>query len=178
MGFGLSQPLFFQSNSFGLRWPGVNNHVFGGSNSAHISVFGVKYLRDLPPQGTHASWWGQASLFVGSTKCFGAIKNVLAGQSFKSILLQGLQFSFSNNSTQKKKWFIVHSSRRLGICQKKFTRPNFRAKEFYTLKTPKSRLFSPPVNSKNASSSVIWPSFGSKWTKCVNSLTVMKEVYI
>ena len=61
---------------------------------------------------------------------------------------------------------------------KKFTRPNFRAKEFYTLKTPKLRLFSPPVNSKNASSSVIWPSFGSKWTKCVNSLTVVKEVYI
>ena len=61
---------------------------------------------------------------------------------------------------------------------KKFTRPNFRAKEFYTLKTPKLRLFSPPVNSKNASSSVIWPSFGSKSTKCVNSLTVVKEVYI
>ena len=61
---------------------------------------------------------------------------------------------------------------------KKFTRPNFWAKEFYTLKTPKLRLFSPPVNSKNASSSVIWPSFGSKSTKCVNSLTVVKEVYI
>ena len=43
---------------------------------------------------------------------------------------------------------------------KKFTRPNFRAKEFYTLKTRKSRLFLPAINSKNASLSVIWPSFG------------------
>ena len=43
---------------------------------------------------------------------------------------------------------------------KKFTRPNFQAKEFYTLKTRKSRLFSPAINSENASLSVIWPSFG------------------
>ena len=43
---------------------------------------------------------------------------------------------------------------------KKFTRPNFRAKEFYTLKTRKSRLFLPAINSKNASLSAIWPSFG------------------
>ena len=43
---------------------------------------------------------------------------------------------------------------------KKFTRPNFRAKEFYTLKTRKLRLFSPAINSKNASLSVIWPPFG------------------
>ena len=43
---------------------------------------------------------------------------------------------------------------------KKFTRPNFRAKEFYTLKMRKWRLFSPAINSKNASLSVIWPSFG------------------
>ena len=43
---------------------------------------------------------------------------------------------------------------------KKFTRPNFRAKEFYTLKTRKSRLFSLAINSENASLSVIWPSFG------------------
>ena len=43
---------------------------------------------------------------------------------------------------------------------KKFTRPNFRAKEFYTLKMRKSRLFSPAINSKNSSLSVIWPSFG------------------
>ena len=42
---------------------------------------------------------------------------------------------------------------------KKFTRPNFRAKEFYTLKTRKSRLFSESINSENASLSVIWPSF-------------------
>ena len=41
---------------------------------------------------------------------------------------------------------------------KKFTRPNFWAKEFYTLKT--SRLFLPAINGKNASLSVIWPSFG------------------
>ena len=43
---------------------------------------------------------------------------------------------------------------------KKFTRPNFRAKEFYTLKTRISRVFSPAINSENASLSVIWPSFG------------------
>ena len=42
---------------------------------------------------------------------------------------------------------------------KKFTRPNFRAKEFYTLKTRKLRLFLPAINSKNASLSLIWPSF-------------------
>ena len=43
---------------------------------------------------------------------------------------------------------------------KKFTRPNFWAKEFYTVKTRKSRLFSQAINSKNASISVIWSSFG------------------
>ena len=43
---------------------------------------------------------------------------------------------------------------------KKFTRTNFWAKAFYTLKTRKSRLFSPAINSKNASLSVIWPNFG------------------
>ena len=43
---------------------------------------------------------------------------------------------------------------------KKFTRPNFWAKEFYTLKTRKSRLFLPAINSKNASLSGIGPSFG------------------
>ena len=37
---------------------------------------------------------------------------------------------------------------------KKFTRPNFRAKEFYTLKMCKSRLFSPPRNFENALLSV------------------------
>ena len=41
---------------------------------------------------------------------------------------------------------------------KKFTRPNFPVKEFYTLKTRKSRLLSPTINSKNTSLSVIWPS--------------------
>ena len=43
---------------------------------------------------------------------------------------------------------------------KKFTRPNFRGKELYTLKTRKSRLFLPAINSKNESLSVIWQSFG------------------
>ena len=43
---------------------------------------------------------------------------------------------------------------------KKITGPNFQTKEFYTLKTRKSRLFSPTINSKNTSLSVIWPSFG------------------
>ena len=38
---------------------------------------------------------------------------------------------------------------------KKFTRPNFWAKEFYTLKTRISRVFSPAINSENASLSVI-----------------------
>ena len=38
---------------------------------------------------------------------------------------------------------------------KKFTGPNFRVKEFYTLKTRKSRLFLPVINGENASSSVI-----------------------
>ena len=61
---------------------------------------------------------------------------------------------------------------------KKFTRPNFRAKEFYTLKTRKSRLFSLAINSENASLSVIWPSFGYNRTQCVICLTVMKKVYI
>ena len=61
---------------------------------------------------------------------------------------------------------------------KKFTLPNFQVKEFYSLKTRKSRLFSPAMNSENASLSVIWPNFGWNWTKCANSLTVMKKVYI
>ena len=43
---------------------------------------------------------------------------------------------------------------------KKFTRPNFQAKEFYILKTRKSRLFSPAINRDNATLTVIWPSFG------------------
>ena len=43
---------------------------------------------------------------------------------------------------------------------KKFTRPKFWAKEFYTLKMRKSILLSPAINSKNASLLVIWPSFG------------------
>ena len=43
---------------------------------------------------------------------------------------------------------------------KKFTWPNFQVKEFYTLKTRKLRLFLPVIDSKNASLSVIWASFG------------------
>ena len=46
------------------------------------------------------------------------------------------------------------------ILVKKFTRPNLWAKEFYTLKTRKLRLFLPTINSENTSLSVIWPSFG------------------
>ena len=38
---------------------------------------------------------------------------------------------------------------------KKFTQPNFQAKGFYTLKMRKLRLFSPAINSENASLSVI-----------------------
>ena len=37
------------------------------------------------------------------------------------------------------------------IFVKKITLPNFRAKEFYTLKTRKLRLFLPAIHSKNAS---------------------------
>ena len=48
---------------------------------------------------------------------------------------------------------------------KKFTRPNFHANECYTLKTRKTRLFLPAINSKNASLSVIWPIFLLKWNK-------------
>ena len=48
----------------------------------------------------------------------------------------------------------------LKFVKRKCTRPNFRAKEFYTLKTRKLRLYSPAINSKNASLSVTWSSFG------------------
>ena len=54
---------------------------------------------------------------------------------------------------------VDHTSADLEFV-KKFTRPNFRAKKFYTLKTRKLRLFSPAINSENASLSVIWASFG------------------
>ena len=46
------------------------------------------------------------------------------------------------------------------FVKKKITQPNFRVKEFYTRKTRKSRLFSPAINSENASLLVIWASFG------------------
>ena len=42
---------FFQSNFFGLKWPVVNFHTFGGSNKAQISIFGVKYSRDPTTKG-------------------------------------------------------------------------------------------------------------------------------
>ena len=42
---------------------------------------------------------------------------------------------------------------------KKFTRPNFCAKVFYTVKTRKLRLFLPAINSENASLIVIRPTF-------------------
>ena len=57
---------------------------------------------------------------------------------------------------------------------KKFTRPNLRAKEFYTLKTRKSRLFSPAINSENASLAQFW----FKLNKVCKFLKVMKKVYI
>ena len=60
----------------------------------------------------------------------------------------------------------------------KFTRPNFPAKEFYTLKTGISILFLTAINKENASLSAIWLSFGKNWSKCVNSLTFMKKIYI
>ena len=65
----------------------------------------------------------------------------------------------------RKNFHIFWGNTSLNMCAdlkfvKKFTRPNFRAKEFYTLKMRKSRLFSPAINSKNSSLSVIWPSFG------------------
>ena len=47
-------------------------------------------------------------------------------------------------------WMADNLQYRLGICQKKLPRTNFQAKEFYTLKTHKSRLFSPLMNSENA----------------------------
>ena len=55
---------------------------------------------------------------------------------------------------------ITHNRRSDLIFVKKFTRPNFRAKEFYTQKTGISILFLPAINKENASLSVIWPSFG------------------
>ena len=42
---------FFQSNFFGLKWPVVNFHTFGGSNKAQISIFRVKCLRDPTTTG-------------------------------------------------------------------------------------------------------------------------------
>ena len=59
----------------------------------------------------------------------------------------------------KREWMGITAEADLEFV-KKFTRPNFPVKEFYTLKTRKSRLFSPTINSKNTSLSVIWPSFG------------------
>ena len=57
---------------------------------------------------------------------------------------------------------------------KKFTGQNFRVKEFYTLKTRKSRLFLPAINSKNASLSVITPLL----VKIEQNFAVMKKFYI
>ena len=37
---------FFESNSYGLKWPWVNFVAFLGSNSTQISIFEVKYLRN------------------------------------------------------------------------------------------------------------------------------------
>ena len=75
------------------------------------------------------------------------------------------------SQTQSRRWgwnlkddlslsWALHCLSRLGICQKKLHDPIFCAKEFYTLKTRKSRLLSPAINSENVSLIVIWPSFG------------------
>ena len=53
-------------------------------------------------------------------------------------IFRALTESFRNAESQADLEFV-----------KKFTRPNFPVKEFYTLKTRKSRLFSPTINSKN-----------------------------
>ena len=50
----------------------------------------------------------------------------------------------------------------------------FRAKEFYTLKKRKSRLFLPATKSKNASLSVIWPSLF--WLK-LNKMCYLFNTY-
>ena len=64
---------------------------------------------------------------------------------------------------------------RLETCQKIYTTKFYAARILHT-KTRKSSLFLPAISSKNASLSAIWPSFDLiKW---VNSLTVMKKVYI
>ena len=80
-----------------------------------------------------------------------------------SILSWAFMWVFTNKFTGKM-WKTCHRHRHLcHPCHrhpdlefvKKFTRPNFRAKEFCTLKTRKSRLFLPAINNKNASLSVI-----------------------
>ena len=38
-------------------------HVFSGSNSGQLSIFGVKYL-GIPPLYRRPSWWGVAPLVV------------------------------------------------------------------------------------------------------------------
>ena len=53
----------------------------------------------------------------------------------------------------------------------------FRAKEFYTLKKRKSRLFLPATKSKNASLSVIWPSlFWLKLNKMCKFFNSYEEI--
>ena len=107
-------------------------------------------------------------------RCFG--DGQLEGDSMQWCLCSWCQsqqsFIVFNVGCQKGTFCIHDSTKRLRSLAsmlskwthlefvKKFTRPNLRAKEFYTLKTRKSRLFLPAINSKNASLSVIWPSFG------------------
>ena len=40
----------------------MNFHVFLGSDSAQILIYGLEYLRDPPPRGTLASWWGPLTI--------------------------------------------------------------------------------------------------------------------
>ena len=54
------------SSSFGLKWPGVNILAFLVSNSAQISIFGLKYLRDPPHLTLHHKAQGAPSPTTGS----------------------------------------------------------------------------------------------------------------
>ena len=91
-----------------------------------------------------------------------ALNEATDSKSCMSIANQMSQIRhFPQNSSFHQTWNL----------SKKFRRPNFWAKEFYTLKTRKSRLFLPAINSENASLSVIWPFWlkSNKMCKFFNS---------
>ena len=106
-----------------------------------------------------ASWWGQASLVVGSTKCFGAKRMFKQDSPLSPFHCKDCNFHFLAILRKKRNDLLFIAAADLEFV-KKFTRPNFQVQEFYTLKTRESRLFSPAINSENASLSVIWPCFG------------------